>query len=75
MKLDTKWIITAIVVLIVVAGIGYLATRGNKHPDAATTLNNLAELYMQQGKYEEAEPLYKRSLEITEKSLGPDRSS
>ncbi len=25
-----------------------------------------------QGKYEEAEPLYKRSLEITEKSLGPD---
>ena len=43
MKLDTKWIITAIVVLIVVAGIGNLATCGNKHPDDATTLNNLAE--------------------------------
>ena len=27
---------------------------------------------MQHGKYEEAEPLFKRSLEITEKSLGSD---
>ncbi|MFV1975702.1 MAG: tetratricopeptide repeat protein, partial [Candidatus Scalindua sp.] len=65
MKLDTKWIITAIVVLIVVAGIGNLSTCGNKPPDDATTLNNLADLYRQQGKYEEAEPLFKQSLEIT----------
>ncbi|MBT6561325.1 MAG: tetratricopeptide repeat protein, partial [Candidatus Scalindua sp.] len=72
MKLDTKWIITAIVMLIVVAGIGNLAICGNKHPDDATTLNNLALLYSTQGKYEEAEPLYKRSLEIKEKSFGPD---
>ena len=69
MKLDTKWIITAIVALIVVAGIGYLATRGNKHPDVATTLYNMAELYRQQGKYEEAEPLYKRALDILQRTF------
>ncbi len=38
----------------------------------ATSLNNLAELYRTQGKYEQAEPLYKRSLAIAEKALGPD---
>jgi tetratricopeptide (TPR) repeat protein len=38
----------------------------------ATSLNNLAALYHQQGKYDEAEPLYKRSLAIVEKSLGPE---
>ena len=38
----------------------------------ATSLNNLAALYGAQGKYTEAEPLYKRSLQIREKALGPD---
>ena len=38
----------------------------------ATGLNNLALLYYTQGKYAEAEPLYKRSLAINEKALGPD---
>ncbi len=71
-KLDKKRIITAIMVLIVVAGIGYLAIRGNKHPDDATTLNNMAEQYRQQGKYDTAESLYKQSLGIYEKTLGPD---
>ena len=37
----------------------------------ALTLNNLAFLYQAQGKYAEAEPLYKRSLAIWEKALGP----
>ncbi len=32
----------------------------------AYILNGLAELYAEQGRYEEAEPLYKRSLEISE---------
>ena len=36
------------------------------------SLNNLAELYRDQGRYAEAEPLYKRSLAIREKALGPD---
>jgi len=31
----------------------------------------LAVLYSVQGRYAEAEPLYKRSLEIWEKNLGP----
>ena len=42
------------------------------HPLVAYPLNNLAVLYFWQGKYEKAEPLYKRSLSINEKALGPD---
>ena len=38
----------------------------------AISLNNLAELYRNQGKYDEAEPLYQRALAIREKSLGSD---
>ncbi len=34
------------------------------HPTTATLLNNLAELYRAQGRYGEAEPLYKRSLAV-----------
>jgi len=36
----------------------------------ATSLNNLAELYRSQGKYAEADPLYKRAIVISVKSLG-----
>ncbi len=42
------------------------------HPHVATGLNNLAELYQAQGRYAEAEPLYRRSLAIDEKALGPE---
>jgi len=45
---------------------------GPDHPDVATSLNNLATLYYQQGDYAKAEPLFKRSLAILEKALGPD---
>ncbi len=41
-------------------------------PHVATSLNNVALLYEDQGKYAEAEPLYKRALAIVEKALGPD---
>jgi tetratricopeptide (TPR) repeat protein len=37
---------------------------GPEHPDVAESLNNLALLYEVQGKYVEAEPLYKQSLKI-----------
>jgi tetratricopeptide (TPR) repeat protein len=37
----------------------------------ATTLNNLARLYHDQGKHAEAEPLYKRALGIVEKTSRP----
>jgi len=36
------------------------------------SLNNLAELYLAQGRYAEAEPLFTRSLAIFEKALGPE---
>ena len=38
----------------------------------SAVLNNLAGLYQTQGRYAEAEPLYKRALAIYEKALGPD---
>ena len=41
-------------------------------PMSRLSLNNLAELYRAQGRYADAEPLYKRSLAIREKALGPD---
>ena len=48
---------------------------GPDHPSVSTTLNNLAGLLESQGKYEEAEPLYRRALKIYEKALGPDHPS
>ncbi|MFM6631286.1 MAG: tetratricopeptide repeat protein, partial [Microcystis panniformis] len=43
---------------------------GENHPDVAASLNNLAGLYKYQGRYIEAEPLYKRSLSLREQRLG-----
>ena len=37
-------------------------------------LNGLANLYTQQGRYEEAEPLYQQALRIREQSLEPEHS-
>jgi tetratricopeptide (TPR) repeat protein len=45
---------------------------GAHHPDTATSLNNLAELYRRQGKSSQAEPLYVRALAILENTLGPE---
>ena len=39
--------------------------------ETAKSLNNLALLYWDQGKYKEAEQLYQRALTIYEKALGP----
>jgi len=44
---------------------------GPQHPDTAISLNNLANLYGIQGKYEYAEPLLQRALAIHEQVLGP----
>ena len=43
---------------------------GERHPDYATSLNNLAELYRAMGRHAEAEPLYKQALEIRRTALG-----
>lgn len=45
---------------------------GPEHPNTATNLNNLAELYFSMGDYARAEPLYQRALKIREKALGPE---
>jgi len=45
---------------------------GTDHPDTAFPLNGLADLYRDQGKYGEAEPLYQRALHIREQQLGRD---
>jgi tetratricopeptide (TPR) repeat protein len=44
---------------------------GALHPDTAQSLNDLALLYSDQGKDEQAEPLYQRALAIRERQLGP----
>lgn len=45
---------------------------GPEDSDVAGSLNNLAELYRVQGRYADAEPLYRRALAIVEKVLGPE---
>ena len=43
---------------------------GPEHPEVAFPLTNLADLYREQGRYTEAEPLYQRALHIREQALG-----
>jgi tetratricopeptide (TPR) repeat protein len=43
---------------------------GADHPDVATTLHNLANVYQKAGKYDDAEPLYLRAISIRESRLG-----
>ncbi|MFL5587992.1 MAG: tetratricopeptide repeat protein [Ktedonobacteraceae bacterium] len=45
---------------------------GRDHPNTQYLLNNLAVLYLNKGKYEEAESLFQRALVIREKGLGPE---
>lgn len=45
---------------------------GLEDPRVATTLNDLAFLYDIQGKHAQAEPPYRRALEIWEKALGSE---
>ena len=51
----------------------YGAGAGAEHPDVAMSLNNLATLYQDQGRYGEAEAACAaRALAIMEQRLGPD---
>jgi tetratricopeptide (TPR) repeat protein len=47
---------------------------GPDRPDVADALGNLANLYRFHGKYDAAEPLYRRALAISEKISGPDHA-
>ena len=46
--------------------------RGDDHPDTHGSTNNLAVLYMSQGRYDEAEPLMLEVLETSRRVLGDD---
>ncbi|MBT3907536.1 MAG: CHAT domain-containing protein, partial [Rhodospirillaceae bacterium] len=48
---------------------------GPEHSGVAASLNNLAFLYDDQGRFANAEPLYQRSLSIREKAFGPRHPS
>ena len=45
---------------------------GLNHPDVATSINNLAQIYYRKGDYIRSEELHGRALEIRTKVLGPD---
>jgi tetratricopeptide (TPR) repeat protein len=44
---------------------------GPEHSQVAYPLTGLANVYREQGRYEQAEPLYQRALAIRRKHLGP----
>jgi CHAT domain-containing protein len=48
----------------------YREVLGNKHPDTARSINNLALLYFNQAQYAKAEPLYLEALKIRRETLG-----
>jgi tetratricopeptide (TPR) repeat protein len=50
----------------------YKKLQDAEHPDIATSINDLAGLYRVQGRYTEAEPLYKQALEMRQKLLGSE---
>jgi len=45
---------------------------GDRHPDTATSLNNLAGLYKSMGQYDRALPLYEQAVDILEEVLGQE---
>ena len=50
---------------------------GGEHPDTIDTMDNLGMLYLKQGAYAQAEPLFTNDLEVSRRLLGdyrPDRS-
>jgi len=53
-------------------GLALLGRALDLETDVATSLGNLAGLYTSQGRYADAESLYRRTLAIREKTLGPD---
>ncbi|KAJ5642644.1 hypothetical protein N7490_006644 [Penicillium lividum] len=54
---------------------GYEKALGPDHTSTLNTVNNLRNLYSDQGKLKEAEEIYQRALAGYEKALGPDHIS
>lgn len=57
---------------LVVIAKGVQRALGPEHSNLAIRLNNLAILYADQGKYEQAEPLFRRAIAIYQQTFGPD---
>src|SRR5262249_48365774 len=71
-----RWSMTvAFVAILALATLGALATasaqQGKDDRAAAQALHNKAIAHWKQGKYSDAEDLYKRALKIRERALGP----
>ena len=45
---------------------------GEEHPDTAISFNNLANLYVREGRYNDAEKLYRKCLEVIKRVLGEE---
>jgi tetratricopeptide (TPR) repeat protein len=45
---------------------------GKEHPGTLTSIHNIALFLQSQGKYDEAEPMYRQTLALTEKILGKE---
>jgi eukaryotic-like serine/threonine-protein kinase len=45
---------------------------GPEHPDTLISMNNLALLYREQGRYGQAEPLFTKVLKVRRRVLGPE---
>lgn len=45
---------------------------GEEHPDVATNYNHLAGLYLSQGRYSKAKPLYKTAFSLLQRLLGEE---
>lgn len=63
--------LSAAIIIILVIFVGILNILRH-HPDEATRLDNRAEMYIRQGQYSMAEPLFIRSLEIREHAYFPN---
>ena len=48
---------------------------GDEHPGTLDSINNLGMLFQYQGKYAEAEPLYREDLEVSRRTLGDEHPS
>jgi tetratricopeptide (TPR) repeat protein len=48
---------------------------GPEHPDTLTSMDNLANIYEDEGKYTQAETLHSQTLEIKRRVLGPEHPS
>jgi tetratricopeptide (TPR) repeat protein len=45
---------------------------GEDHPDTLMSMNNLADQYLYEGKYAQAEPLFTKVLDLQRRVLGPE---